>query len=45
VIAQTLLDHVAAGDPLELFQEHFPTVSSDDAVEFLKLAHDENHSG
>ncbi len=38
VIAQTLLDYVAAGDSLELFLEHFPTVSREDAVEFLKLA-------
>lgn len=38
VMAQTLLDYLAAGDSLELFLEHFPTVKREDAVEFLKLA-------
>ena len=38
VMAQTLLDYLVAGDSLELFLEHFPTVKREDAVEFLKLA-------
>lgn len=43
-MAQTLLDYIAAGDSLELFLEHFPAVERDDAVEFLKLAREEDHS-
>ena len=42
VMAQTLLDYLAAGDPLELFLEHFPTVEREDAVEFLKLAREDD---
>ena len=42
VQAQTLLDYLAAGDPLETFLEHFPTVAREDAVEFLKLTHEES---
>ena len=38
VMAQTLLDYLAAGDSLELFLEHFPTVRREDAEEFMKLA-------
>jgi len=41
-MAQTLLDYVAAGDSLELFLEHFPTVTREDAVEFLKLAREDD---
>lgn len=44
VCAQTLLDYVAAGDSLELFLEHFPTVNREDAAEFLKLARENDHS-
>jgi uncharacterized protein (DUF433 family) len=44
VIAQTLLDYVAAGESVELFLEHFPSVNRGDAVEFLKLAREEDHS-
>lgn len=43
VIAQTLLDYVAAGDSLELFLEHFPSVDPQDAIEFLKLVREEDH--
>jgi len=42
VMAQTLLDYIAAGDSLELFLEHFPTVNREDAVEFLKLAREDD---
>lgn len=42
VMAQTLLDYLAAGDSLELFLEHFPTVKREDAVEFLKLAREDD---
>ncbi len=45
VMAQTLLDYVAAGDSVDLFLEHFPTVDRRDALEFLKLAREEDHSG
>jgi uncharacterized protein (DUF433 family) len=31
----TLLDYLAAGDPLHDFLDHFPTVSRDQAVAFL----------
>ena len=44
VIAQTVLDYIAAGDSLDLFLEHFPTVSREDAVEFLKIAREDDHS-
>ena len=42
VMAQTLLDYLAAGDPLELFLEHFPAVNREDAVEFQKLAREDD---
>lgn len=45
VMAQTLLDYLAAGDSLELFLEHFPTVNREDAIEFIKLAREEDYSG
>ncbi|MSR53595.1 MAG: DUF433 domain-containing protein [Gemmataceae bacterium] len=35
VPASTLLDYLAAGDPLEEFLDHFPTVSREQAVAFL----------
>jgi uncharacterized protein (DUF433 family) len=31
----TLIDYLAAGDPLERFLDHFPTVSRKHAVAFL----------
>lgn len=37
VKAQTLLDYMAAGDSLETFLEHFPTVQREDALQFLRL--------
>lgn len=37
---QTLLDHLEAGDSLEVFLDHFPTVSKEQAVRFLELAGD-----
>lgn len=35
---QTLLDHLEAGDPLEVFLKDFPTVSREIAIRFLELA-------
>jgi len=37
VMAQTLLDYIAAGDSVDRFLEHFPTVDRQDALEFLRL--------
>lgn len=42
VMAQTLPDYLAAGDSLELFLEHFPTVERGHALEFLKLAREDD---
>ncbi|NJM38864.1 MAG: DUF433 domain-containing protein [Akkermansiaceae bacterium] len=44
VIAQTLLDYIAAGDSLNLFLEHFPSVNREDAIEFLKIARENSDS-
>ena len=35
---QTLLDHLEAGDSIEVFLSDFPTVSRELAVRFLELA-------
>jgi uncharacterized protein (DUF433 family) len=40
VPARTLLDYLAAGDTLEVFLDHFPTVSRDQAVAALEQAKD-----
>lgn len=40
VPARTLLDYLAAGDTLEEFLDHFPTVSREQAVAALKQAND-----
>ncbi len=48
VPAQTLLDYLDDGFSLGEFIEMFPSVSREDAVEFLRLARgpgDEHHSG
>jgi uncharacterized protein (DUF433 family) len=37
VPARTLLDYLQDGFSLEQFLEYFPSVSSDDAKEFLRL--------
>jgi uncharacterized protein (DUF433 family) len=42
VKAQTLLDYIAAGDSLETFLAHFPTVERSTAEEFLRLACEED---
>ena len=34
----TLFDYLEAGDPLDVFLEHFPSVSRSQAVEALELA-------
>lgn len=44
VMAQTLLDYIDAGDSLELFLRHFPSVAREDAVEFLRSVREEGHS-
>jgi uncharacterized protein (DUF433 family) len=38
VPVRTLLDHLEAGDSLEVFLADFPTVTRDQAVQFLELA-------
>ena len=44
VKAQTLLDYVAAGDTLEEFLKHFPSVKKQDASDFLRLTYEEGSS-
>jgi uncharacterized protein (DUF433 family) len=44
VMAQTLLEYIDGGDTLETFLEHFPSVSNEDAVEFLRLAREEDYT-
>lgn len=38
VPVQTLLDYLEAGDSLDVFLDHFPTVSHDKAVAALEIA-------
>ena len=38
VPVQTLLDHLEAGDSLDVFLEDFPSVTRQQAIEFLELA-------
>ena len=40
VPVRTLLDYLAAGDPLEEFLDHFPTVSREQAVAALGRANE-----
>ena len=40
VPVQALLDHLEAGDSLDVFLESFPSVRREQAVEFLELAKD-----
>jgi len=40
VPVRTLLDYLAAGDTLEVFLDHFPTVSREQAVTALRQAND-----
>ena len=40
VPVRTLLDYLAAGDALEVFLDHFPTVSREQAVAALGQAND-----
>jgi len=42
VKAQTLLDYIAAGDTVNTFLEHFPTVNGQDAKEFLRLVYEDH---
>ncbi len=41
VPARTLLDYLAAGDPLEEFLDHFPSVSREQAVAVMCEANDQ----
>lgn len=45
VPAQTLLDYLDDGFSMEGFIEMFPSVSREDAVEFLQLARGANDEG
>ena len=40
VPVKNLLDYLAAGDPLEKFLDHFPSVSREQAVAALEVAKD-----
>ncbi len=40
VPVKNLLDYLAAGDPLERFLDHFPSVTGEQAVAVLELAGD-----
>ena len=44
VPAQTLFDYLDGGDSIDLFLEDFPTVSSEDAHELLRLPREESHT-
>ena len=37
---QTLIEHLEAGESLEVFLEDFPSVSREQAVQFLELVKD-----
>ena len=36
---RTFIDYLEAGDPLDIFLDHFPTVTRDQAIAALELAH------
>jgi uncharacterized protein (DUF433 family) len=38
VPVKTLLDHLEAGDSVEKFLDDFPTVTRDQAIQFLEIA-------
>ena len=40
VVANNLVDYLAAGDPLERFLDHFPSVTREQAVAALEIAGD-----
>ncbi len=40
VPVKTLLDYLAAGDPLDEFLDHFPSVTRVQAIAVLKIAND-----
>jgi len=40
VLVKNLLDYLAAGDPLERFLDHFPSVRREQAVAALQIAAD-----
>jgi uncharacterized protein (DUF433 family) len=39
VPVKTLLDYLAAGDSLDEFLDHFPSVKQEQAIAVLKIAH------
>ena len=45
VPAQTLLDYLIDGFSMDEFLDMFPSVAREDAVEFLRLAHDRAGTG
>ena len=40
VPVQTLIDHLEAGDSLDVFLEDFPSVTREQAIQFLEMAKD-----
>ena len=40
VPVKTLLDYLAAGDPLDEFLDHFPSVKKEQAIAVLNIAQD-----
>ena len=40
VPVQTLIDHLEAGDSLDVFLEDFPSVTREPAIQFLEVAKD-----
>jgi uncharacterized protein (DUF433 family) len=43
VPAQTLFDYLDHGDTLAMFLEDFPSVSREDALEFIRLTREEHY--
>jgi uncharacterized protein (DUF433 family) len=40
VPVRSLIDHIQAGDSLDIFLEHFPSVTREQAISFLEEAND-----
>ena len=40
VPVQTLIDHLEAGDSLDVFLDDFPSVTREQAIQFLEMAKD-----
>jgi uncharacterized protein (DUF433 family) len=45
VPASALFEYLDGGDTLDGFFDDFPTVNREDALEFLKIAREENYPG